>query len=297
MKVTNKLGLPIPIVKAIENDPYTNHDTLTVTTLLKPPQAYGLQLKHAGELTEDAADRIWALVGQVGHTILERSAQTMDPKVWLAEKRFFTKLADRDVSGQADLIHIQGGVVYDFKFTSGWAVINARSGKSDWRIQLSLLALLARLNGYPQVTTGKIVAIVRDWTKSTALRVRDWPEKQIETIDMDIMGHDETMDWVIDRIAQFEAAERGEWRLCTDEERWHSPGKWAVYKQGNQKASKLEDDEERLSEWIFKNRAKLGANYRIEQRPTEYRRCADYCAAAPFCQQHLSTPRASDEKE
>lgn len=295
MKVTNLQGLPMPIVKAVENDPYDNKGTLSVTTLIKPPQAYGLTLKHAGEMTEDAADRIWALVGQVGHTILERAAGGMDPKVWLAERRFFTKLAERDVSGQADLIHLDGKVVYDFKFTSGWAVIDARTGKSEWRIQLSLLAMLARLNGY-KVETGKIVAIVRDWTDKQALRIQEWPQKQIEVVDMDIMGHDETMAWALARIAEFKDAEEGNFRPCTDEERWHSPGKWAVYKGTNQKAAKLEDTEDKLSAWIFANRAKLGANYRIEQRPTEYKRCQKYCSAAPFCSQWSETQRVADSE-
>jgi hypothetical protein len=296
VKLTNVLGLPMPIVKAVENDPYTNHGTLTVTALLKPPQAHGILHKRGGEVIEDVADRIWALVGQVGHVILERAAGTMDPKVWLAEKRFFAKLADRDVSGQADLIHIQGGVVYDFKFTSGWAVMDARSGKSDWRIQLSLLALLARLNGYT-ITQGKILAIVRDWTPSAVLRNRDWPEKQVEVLDMNIMSHDETMDWVVDRIREFKLAEEGEYRPCTDEERWHSPDKWAVYKQGNKKAAKLEDSEDDLSAWIFKNRSKLGNNYRIEQRPGADKRCQKYCAAAAFCPQYQANKAEMNEEE
>ena len=139
MKLTNNLGLTEPIVSAIENDPYDNQGTLSITTLLKPPQAYGLTLKHREVMEEDAADRIWALVGQVGHVILERAAGVMDPNVWTSERRYYGELAGRTISGQADLVHTEG-VVYDFKFTSGWAVIDARAGKSEWRIQLSALS-------------------------------------------------------------------------------------------------------------------------------------------------------------
>jgi hypothetical protein len=310
MNLTNNSGLPLPIVKAVENDPYDNFGTLSVTTLLKPPQAHAiLNGPHKGELTEDVSDRIWALIGQVGHSILERAAGGLDPKVWIAERRYFAELAGRKLSGQADLIHMGGGVVYDFKFTSGWAVIDARTGKSDWRIQLSMLAWLARRGVYtiPELKTtveepidikqGKIVAIVRDWTKSTAARVRDWPEKKVEVIDMNIMSDEETEAWMIARIAEFDAAERGETRPCTDEERWHSPGKWAVFKNGNQKASKLEDTELELSAWIGMNRAKLGSNYRIEQRPGADKRCAEYCAAAAFCPQYQANKAAMDQGE
>lgn len=307
MKITNKQGLPMPIVKAVENDPYDNGGTLSVTTLLKPPQAYGLTLRHKGEMEEDAADRIWALVGQVGHVILERAAGVMDPNVWTSERRYYGELSGRTISGQADLVHADGGVVYDFKFTSGWAVIDARTGKSEWRIQLSALAWLARRGIYLQngdrllgdridIDKGKIVAIVRDWTEAQAKRIRDWPEKQVEVIDMNIMSDEETEAWMVERIAEFEAAEKGNWRPCTDEERWYSPGKWVVYKGKNIKAAKLEDTEDQLSSWIFANRAKLGSDYRIEQRPPAYKRCAKYCAAAPFCAQYQET-KGVDEEE
>jgi hypothetical protein len=306
VKITNRLGLPMPIVKAVENDPYDNKGTLSVTTLLKPPQAYGLTLRHRSEMEEDAADRIWALVGQVGHTILERAAGTMDPERWVSERRYYGEIDGVVVSGQVDLIDTVEGVVTDFKFTSGWAVIDARSGKSEWQLQLSMLAWLARRGQYKTdssiieapvaIRSGKIMAIVRDWTESMAKRTRDWPEKQVEVIDMNILGDEQTEAWMKARIVEMKDAEAGNWRPCTDEERWYAPGKWAVYKGANQKAAKLEDTEDQLSTWIFANRAKLGADYRIEQRPAVYKRCAKYCAAAPFCQQYQST-KGEDEEE
>lgn len=320
MKITNKLGLPMPIVKAVENDPYDNQNTLSITTLLKPPQAYGLTLRHGGEMEEDVADRIWALVGQVGHAILERAAGLMDPEEWVSERRYYDNLAGERISAQIDLAGVSDRTLTDFKFTSGWAVIDARTGKSDWRIQLSAQAYLARRGKWMEtafdhvacekmiiyhegddkapidVTSGKIMAIVRDWTESTAKRIRDWPERQVEVIDMNIMSDEETEAWLVNRIDEFKAAEAGVWRPCTDEERWYSPGKWAVFKGSNQKASKLEDTEDALSTWIFANRGKLGSDYRIEQRAPQYKRCAKYCAAAPFCEQYQST-RGEDEEE
>jgi hypothetical protein len=294
MKITNDLNLPLPIVEAIRNDPYDNQGTLSVTTLLRPPQAWVLSKRHAGEIVEDASDRIWSLVGQIGHLIIERAAGNLDPEKFIAERRFHGTVEGTPISGQADLIEIDNKTVFDFKFTSGWAVKDAMtSGKSDWRIQLSVLAHLARVNGV-EIERGKIVAIVRDWTESAAAKNRDWPQKPIAVIDMDIMGQDETAEWIAARIAEFKAAEAGDIRPCTDEERWHSPGKWAVYKGSNIKAAKLEDSEEALSAWIFANRPKLGADYRIEQRPTEFKRCAKYCAAAAFCPQFQATKATSE---
>lgn len=294
MKLTNALGLPHTIVKAVENDPYDNRGTRSVTTLLKPPQAYAIIRQRSGELVEDAADRIWALTGQIGHLILERAAALLDDR-HISEVRYFADVGGHKVSGQVDLIELDNDTVYDFKFTSAWSAVDAQKGdgKGDWRLQLSMLAFLARENGIT-VKTGKIVAILRDWTPKAALRHRDWEDKPIAVIDMNILGHNETRAWIENRNREFDEALAGNARECTDEERWFSPGKWAVYKGTNIKAAKLEDTEEDLSSWIFANRSKLGANYRIEQRPSEYKRCEKYCAAAAFCPQYQAT-KASDE--
>jgi len=199
MKITNSLGLPEALVAAIANDPYDNAGTLSVTTILKPAQAIALTKKFEGEITEDAADRIWSLMGQIGHAIIERAAPGLDQSRYISERRYFMPMNGRGVpgydplvvSGQVDLIDVHEATVYDFKFTSGWAVMDARRrGKSDWRTQLSLLAMLAREGvhgdaGSAQpvnVTHGKIVAIVRDWTQRQADKSRDFPQKPVEGV-------------------------------------------------------------------------------------------------------------------
>jgi hypothetical protein len=352
VKITNKLGLPEPLVRAIEADPYDNAGTLSVTTLLKPAQAIaiqhriGEQIRGAIErgvpveeqIVEDAADRIWSLMGQIGHSIIERAAPGLDPNRYIAERRFFMDLDGKSVpgfdplriSGAADLIDVPEKTVYDFKFTSGWAVMDAqRKGKTDWRMQLSLLAMLARegryitgaadaalwgkenwrwadveksptvlVDGPPiDITHGKIVAVVRDWTKTQALKNPEWPQQPVAVIDMDILPDAEVREWLDMRIEALKFALDGGDVPCTDEERWAKPGKWAVHKAGVAKAAKLADTEDELSSWIFANRAKLGASYRIEERPGTFNRCAQYCSAAPFCSQYQATLAASPDDE
>jgi hypothetical protein len=317
MAITNRLGLPEPLVHAISNDPYDNVGTLSVTTLLKPAQAIALAQQHKGEIVEDAADRIWSLMGQIGHSIVERAAPSMDPDRYISERRFFMDMDGVTVpgydplriSGAADLIDRHEKTVYDFKFTSGWAVMDAqRKGKTDWRMQLSLLAMLARegrylsvggsrmdIQGDPiEITHGKIVAVVRDWTKTQALRNPEWPQQPVAVIDMDILPDAEVREWLDMRLQALQFALDGNDVPCTDEERWAKPGKWAVYKGSNQKAAKLADTEDDLSTWIFTNRAKLGADYRIEERPATFNRCSQYCNAAPFCRQHQQSLQADD---
>lgn len=329
--ITNRLGLPAALVAAISNDPYDNGHTVSVTGLIKPTQASALLRSHGSEITEDAADRIWALIGQVGHSIIERASGGLGPNV-ITERRYCMELPQYRagdfirnhpnpdspliVSGAVDVIETETKTVFDFKLTSGWAVISGREagGKSDWCTQLSLLAMLAREGRYMErqdrrvqgegqpwvfidgppvdIRSGKIVAIVRDWTKRQALK-RDWPDQQVEVLDMDIMSDPATRLWLETRLEGMKFAFNGSDVPCTDEERWARPGQWAVFKSGNVKASKVEPTEEALSEWIFRNRAKLGATYKIEERPGTYARCADYCAAAPFCKQHQETVAAA----
>lgn len=332
--ITNNLGLPEPLVAAVANDPYDNAGTLSVTTLLKPTQAVVLGKHHGHEITEDAADRIWSLMGQIGHGIIERAAPLLSSDRYIAERRFFMDIDGKSVpgfdplriSGAADLVDLHEKTVYDFKFTSGWAVMDARkSGKPDWRYQLSMLAMLARegkymvagdmpvddpgdrmiglhagdrrylLQGRPiEITHGKIVAVVRDWTKTQALKNPDWPQQPVAVIDMDILPDAEVRDWLDMRIEALKFALDGGDVPCTDEERWAKQGKWAVHKSGVQKAAKLADTEDELSAWIFANRSKLGGDYRIEERPAVYTRCNQYCSAAPFCRQHQQSLQAAE---
>jgi hypothetical protein len=73
-KLSNRLNLPEPLVRAIANDSYNSGTSdFTATGLIKPSQMIALEKKHANEITEDASDLIYSLQGQSIHTILERA--------------------------------------------------------------------------------------------------------------------------------------------------------------------------------------------------------------------------------
>ena len=150
--LTNRLGLPQAIVDAVTNDPYSRGASdISVTQLIQPPYQRQLRLQH--EPIEDASDRIWSLVGQVGHGIVERAypqaytaaAALLTPKEVhdtygvVAERRLFMKCNGWTVSGQFDVI--EKGHLQDYKFTSVWSVIG--DTKTEWINQLNLRRLLA----------------------------------------------------------------------------------------------------------------------------------------------------------
>jgi hypothetical protein len=98
MKLTNKLNLPKSIENAVRNDPYTRGNAhISVTTLIGPARIRQLMIKHADEIEEDVSDRIWALLGQVTHGILERADDDS-----FTEERLFIQRHGWRISGSFD---------------------------------------------------------------------------------------------------------------------------------------------------------------------------------------------------
>jgi hypothetical protein len=106
VKITNKYNLPDSIVQAVTNDPYDSGSSdITATTLLKPPQMVALEKIHGNEIENDAVDRIWSLLGQSVHHILDRA----DNGNVITEARFFTYVNGWKVSGQIDRLEMNHG--------------------------------------------------------------------------------------------------------------------------------------------------------------------------------------------
>lgn len=287
--ITNRFNLPAPLVEAVKNDGYSNSGTLSVTTLIKPPQAYAIELAHKDELTEDASDRIWALLGQATHTILERAAEGLGDD-YLIEQRFFATLEGMRVSGQCDVLQKSQKLIADYKVTSAYSAKSAiAEGKDEWTLQLSMLAALARHEGH-EIERGQIVAILKDWSRRTAEEEAKkassfgapctYPQANVIVLDIPLMSNEETIQWMRNRVRQFKAAIEGNSPPCTDEERWTQPGKFAVMRQGRKTALKLCDTRAEAERQLG-----IQDGTHIEERPTKRNRCEAYCNAAQWCSQ------------
>ncbi len=260
--LTNRNNLPAPLVRAIRNDPYdAGPSKISVTRLLQPPQM--IMLAKGRETTEDASDRIWALLGQAVHTVLERA--NTDPSV-IVEKRLFTEVRGWKVSGQMDVY--DRGRLSDYKITS----VYAKDGKIEWERQLNLLAALCRRNNLP-ATDLEIVAIFRDWRPKEALS-EDYPDAQVAVIPVKVWTPEEAEAYLDERVRLHQMVLPPP---CTDEERWHQPDKWALMQKGRKRAVKLFDSKPA--------HLTLTEGQYWELRQGAYRRCESYCAAAPFCEQ------------
>ena len=280
MKITNRLGLPQPLVDAVRNDGYTtNGADISVTTLLKPPRMVALEKQHEAELEEDASDRIWSLMGQVVHGILERADKT-----GVAERRLSIQVEGWTISGAMDR-YIDGTLqdyktVTSYKFKDGGVPI-------EYEQQLNIYAEILRQHGHP-VNRAEIVGILRDWSKLEARRDPSYPQSQVVVRQVPLWSTEKAQKFIRERVILHQQA-RISLPLCTEEEQWARPTKYAVMKNGGVRALKLHDT---IGEAEF--HARQDSNYRVEKRPGEKLRCQSYCPVSRFCTQFQEEMKNED---
>lgn len=274
-KLTNKLNLPQPLVKAVARDTYDKGDCdISVTSLLKPPQIVALEKRHEEEITEDVSDRIWSLLGQTIHGILERADETA-----ISERRLYVDVGGWRVGGKMDRFVLKEGLLQDYKFTS---VYKVRDGVPlEFAQQLNIYAYLLRKNG-DEVKKLEIVAILRDWSKNAAAREDNYPPNQVVVLDVPIIPDAEVEAFIKERVALHQAAAAGNIEPCSKEDRWAKDDVYAVMKKGQKRAVRLTNSKE-AAELVM---AGLPPGHYIEFREGESVRCKSYCAVAPFCVQY-----------
>lgn len=287
MKITNEQNLPDAIVRAITNDPYdASGSDISATRLLQPPRINMLTQQHWNEIDEDASDRIFSLLGQSVHHIIERAAQDGD----LVEQRLFV---NNDItngwtlSGQFDYLPSNGQLT-DFKVTSAWSALDAlTNGKSEWEAQLNILDWLVRHNQKDvkhRVKSLAIMAILRDWSKMRVLTSDNYPRKQVVMIPIRRWSEEEQDTYISTRIKLHQDAKHnGDAPVCSPEERWNKPDTYAVMKDGRKSAVRLLASMEDAKQWLSDNNMKEGKGCSIVLRKGEDTRCAHYCAVNQFC--------------
>jgi hypothetical protein len=268
--LTNVHNLPAAIVAAVQNDPYVGGGDISTTKLIDSPRVRVLGGKHKDQITVDVSERVWALLGQAVHTILERAGLRQEGMV--VEERLYANVDGWQVSGQVDSMHLEMQKLSDYKVTTVWK----KGGSDGWTRQLNVLRWLAHQNGHT-ITTLEVIGIFRDWRKSEALRDPSYPQSAIQTIHVPLWTLEEAEDYVRERVAIHRAASNGIDIQCTDEERWMSPSKFALMKDGAKRAVRVADRAEDLGE--------AGEGYSIVERKGEAKRCQMYCDVSAWCTQ------------
>lgn len=277
MNITNLNKLPEPLVRAVSRHPRENlPDRISVTELIQPPQLRALSRKHDEQLSEDASDRIWSLLGTLLHHALEQNAHGL--KNLISEGELSTRVLDWTVVGHYDLSEmlLDGELLTDYKLTSVWAV---REGiKPEWEAQLNLYAELLRRSARP-VSALQLVAIGRDWSLQKARFDSQYPQQQVQVFPVRLWTPDEASEYLEQRVRLHQYATRHDkWIDCSEEERWARPTQWALMKKGQKRAVKLYDS-------LAAAERNRGAAHYIQERPGESVRCASYCPVSSHCPQ------------
>ena len=285
MKYTNKYNIPNEIIRSLENDSYSDGGAdFSATGLLQPPQIRMLKKIYEPEITTDVSDRIWILLGQSVHNILERANESNTES--LTEQRMFVDIDRYKISGQADTIAIEDKILKDYKVTSVWSVISAlKDGKPEWEQQLNIYAYLYKQTFKQDISALNIIAIMRDWNKSGMLRNKDYPKCSVAVIPIPLWNEEEQLEFIRERIDKHTDAEviwdaLGELPKCTPEERWAKPDTYAVMKKGRKSALRLLPTEEQAKEYIGDQ------DLSIEFRKGVSTRCEGYCEVSQFCNQY-----------
>jgi hypothetical protein len=284
VKLTNKLGLPQPIVDAVRNDGYTKGDAdMSVTELLSPPRLVALKKAHESEIEEDVSDRIWSLVGQVMHGLLER-ANT----IGIAERRLSIMLGGWKISGGMDLFH-DDGTLSDYKFVTSYKFKSA-GVPLEYEQQLNCYAEILRQNGH-EVKKLQIVGILRDWSKLEAMRSPDYPQTQIVIRSVQLWPSETVLGFMSTRI-QLHKNALLQLPNCADVDRWAKPDTFAVMKDGAKRAVRVLESKEEADALAATN-----AKYSVVARKGENTRCDHYCPVRQFCSQAQSLSQAQGTEE
>jgi hypothetical protein len=291
MKVTNRFGLPDALVRAVAADPYSKGACeFSVTELLAPARQRALTETYKEEMTEDVADRLFSLYGQIAHLILER-ANVAD----LAEKRFFATVAGARISGQLDSLHLDetgaGVTLTDWKFTSAAGFYAGKEPKPEWVAQLNFQLELLRQNGLDAKTL-QIGGLLRDYSKAAAERSKDYPEAPVVLMPIPLWPREKTIAVMQERINAHREAREGMLPACTSEERWEKAGVWAVMREGRKSAVRLFDNEAEAKE--FQGGV---PSLTVVFRPGESTRCKSYCPVKNFCAQWSSLSNQVDKND
>jgi hypothetical protein len=311
MKFTNKFGLPAPLYHALTWDTYTKGEAdVSVTELLKSPRQRLLQKRHDAEITIDASENLWSLMGRAVHQVLKNSAAELDKKKGgfdgLVEERLFVDVAGPlktwKLGGEFDLLYTEDKVLVlaDYKVSSVWAFLLERKNgfvKPDWEAQLNIYRWMLALHGFDKIDKLQIGGIIRDFKKSEAKRdPENYPQIPIMLPEAKRWPLEQVERFVHERVRIHQLAEVKkdlELDLCSAEERWERGESYAVMKKGRKSAVKVfKVDEHEQAELEahgcaddFNKGTKDNPHY-VEHRPGVSGKCEDYCYAAPFCNQY-----------
>ena len=200
------------------------------------------------------------------------------------QKRYDEAFMGKVLSGAPDMI--LNGRLFDYKSTS--VFLYQKKTPVDYLWQLTTYRYLAR--EYINDNVATIQFILKDWSKARAAKDPKYPQTPCPTMLVPVGSAEECKARLESRVAELNnlmSAEDSELPLCTDEELWLDPPRFAYYKNphapGTSRATRVFDTLVEAQAFLLAQ----GNVGRIDTRKGEPRAC-DYCAASTICQQRAS---------
>ena len=267
----------------------------SVTEIISPPRIQRLRKRHWDEIEQDVSDMLWMLLGTALHVVAERSVIEGHTN----EERIIVGVDGVLLSGAIDLQQDDGDgvIIYDYKFTSAWALMN---DKPEWEQQQNIYKYLIERAKKKPVNGLRICALIRDWSRRDAQNKPNYPQAPIQVIDIPMWDTEKAEAFIRSRIeahreSKVKAAWDEELPLCTEEDRWIRETKYAVKKEGRKTAIRVLDTEEE-AQALLKELPEKDKGF-IEIRKGEAVRCTgNFCGVAQWCTQYQqSLKEAQDE--
>jgi hypothetical protein len=189
-----------------------------------------------------------------GTSIIELAKAIKNDKD-IIEKRFqYRTKSGKLITGGIDHYSVEEKCITDYKLTSIWTwIYRNREGShiEKYTEQLNIYRLFMEAAGY-EVNKLQINLIFRDYSKTEASRERNYPNP-VEVLEIPLLGLDFVEQLVENKIAEIEKYANtfdDGIPVCTPSERWQGHDTYAVMKQGNIKASKVEYSYAAARSWI-----------------------------------------------
>lgn len=288
MQVTNVHNLPEPLVTLARREYYSKGAAqYSVTEIMSPPKIRRMREKYDDQIVVDVSQMLWSLLGSALHVVMERG----ETAGWIQEERLFREVDGVTISGAIDLQEEgEGGItIYDYKFTSAWAVMQE---KEEWTQQLNIYKWLVETVKQRKVVGLKICALVRDYSKHDLREA--YPAAPICIVDVPLWDSVKTEMYIRERLemhreSKMRADFEEDLQNCSNEERWMSETTFAVKREGRKTAIRVFKTIEEATELAEKEKGY------VETRLGEPKRCTgDFCGVSQWCAQYQGE-RSADE--
>lgn len=285
MIITNVHALPetfrnaVRFLEKVRKPIDDKRNAISVTRLIDSPRIVQLQKRYGHQLTTDVTDQLWALLGSALHQVLAWNSDSDDV---MTEQRMSVEINGWEVSGQFDRFDASIGLLSDYKVTSVYGVMNGV--KPEWEKQLNVLRYILSLNQY-RVDRLEVIAVLRDWQSTQALRDRSYPTVPVVRLDVPVWDLIEAEDYIVSRVQLHQqAASDNNLPECSAAERWAKSPTFAVVKPGRSRAFRVFDNRSEAESLI---ETTPGTSLQI--RPGTSVRCERFCSCNAVCDQYQST--------